>query len=67
MKQLMLAVRYFMLMIIVFGFMSALAMCVWFVTSSPRYVSILGGIVGAAWWVFRIVHYQIHKNEIRKR
>lgn len=40
---------------------------IWFVTSIPRYVSILGGIVGAAWWVFRIVHYQIHKNEIRKR
>lgn len=56
-----------MLMIIAFGFLSALAMCVWFVTSIPRDISILGGIVGAAWWVFRIVDYQIHKNEIRKR
>lgn len=46
-------------MIIAFGFLSALAMCIWFVTSVPRYVSILGGIVGAAWWVYRIVSHQI--------
>ncbi len=59
MKQLRLAVRYFLLMIIAFGFLSALAMCIWFVTSIPRDISILGGIVGAAWWVFRIVNHQI--------
>lgn len=49
-------------MIIAFGFLSALAMCIWFVTSIPRDISILGGIVGAAWWVFRIVSYQIDKR-----
>ena len=59
MKQLILAVRYFMLMIIAFGFLSAIALCIWFVTSIPRNVSISGGIVGAAWWVFRIVNHQI--------
>ena len=59
MKQLRLAIRYFLLIIIAFGFLSALAMCIWFVTSVPRYVSILGGIVGAAWWIFRIVSHQI--------
>lgn len=48
-----------MLMIMAFGFLSALAMCIWFVTSIPRDISILGGIVGAAWWVFRIVNHQI--------
>lgn len=52
-------IRYILMLIIILGFISAFVMCFWFVTLTPRYISILGGVVGIAWWVYRIINYKI--------
>lgn len=55
MKQFILAWRYFLAIIMLLGVIAALIMCIWAAITMP----VLGGIVGAAWWVFRIVSHQI--------
>ena len=53
--------RYFLLMIILLGLIAAPIMCIWAAMAMPRSIAVLGGMVGAAWWTFRIINYQIKK------
>lgn len=61
MKQLRMAWRYFLLIIILLGLIAAPIMCIWAAMAMPRSIAVLGGMVGAAWWTFRIINYQIKK------
>lgn len=55
MKSIKMVWRYFLAIIMLLGVIAALIMCVWAAITMP----VLGGIVGAAWWVYRIVSHQI--------
>ena len=62
MKQIILAVRYFLLMIIAFGLFSAFAVCIWLCYSMPRDIATLGGVIGLAWWTYRFICFQIDRK-----
>ncbi len=62
MKQLKLAGRYFLIFIMVYGLFLAMMLLISIIVGlkmSYDDFSKLGGIVGAAWWVFRIINHQI--------